>query len=222
MGLPIIIYGKSGAGKTRSLKNFGTDEIFYVNVAGKALPFKKRFKYTYRSANVTKISECLGKMPTKTAVIDDTTYIMIDNFMWGHSKPKVGASQFDLYNDIADEIYRLLNFICWKLPQDTNVYLLWHEDTNDYGDTRLRTIGKLLDQKVCIEGLSTIVLRCCTEGTEHFFSTITDGRDITKAPEEMFDAARIPNDLKAVDVAIREFYAAPNANETKKGEEANV
>jgi len=148
----------------------------------------------------------LQRMPCKTAVIDDAGYLMTSQFMAGHSQPKKGSSSFDLYNDIADSFWRLIKAIK-ELPEDVNVYVVLHEETNDYGDTRLRTIGKLLNDKVCIEGMSAIVLRCVTMGSEHFFRTQTDGSDITKSPEEMFDGERIDNDLKAVDTRIREFYS---------------
>lgn len=202
----ILIYGKSGSGKTRSLCNFAEDEIFYVNVTGKRPPFRKKFKYEFKSADVEMIKKGLSKMPCKTAVIDDSTYIMTNRFMAGHSKPKSGSSSFDLYNDIADEFFGLLNYIKMQLPDDVLVYIIMHEDTNDYGDTKLRTIGKLLDQKVCIEGMATTVLRCVTQDKEHYFLTRTDGSDITKSPEGMFEDEKIPNDLKLVTDKIREYY----------------
>lgn len=202
----VLVYGKSGAGKTRSLINFAEDEIFYVNVTGKRLPFRKRFAYEFKSADVAKIKAGLAKMPCKIAVIDDATYIMINHFMAGHSKPKSGGNSFDLYNDIADEFFGLIAFIKNQLPEDVLVFVLMHEETNDYGETRLRTIGKLLEQKICIEGLATIVLRCVTQDKEHFFVTKTDGSDITKTPEDMFEAERVPNDLKAIADTIREYY----------------
>lgn len=211
MGEFILIYGKSGSGKTRSLLNFGQDEIFYVNVTGKRVPFRKAFKYEFKSSDVEMIKKGLSKMPTKIAVIDDATYIMTNRFMEGHSEPKQGASSFDLYNDIADEFFGLVNYIKFQLPDDVLVYVIMHEDTNDYGDTKLRTIGKLLDQKVCIEGLATVVLRCVTEGKEHYFMTQTDGSDVTKTPEDMFVEEKIPNDLSEVTKRIREYY-----NETEE------
>ena len=85
------------------------------------------------------------------------------------------------------------------------VYILMHEATSDYGETKLRTIGKLLDEKVCIEGMVTICLRCMVEGDRHYFRTQSSGVDISKSPEEMFDL-EIENDLKAVDTRIREYW----------------
>lgn len=206
MGRFILIYGKSGSGKSRSLKNFGEDEIFLANVIGKELPCRKHFKYVSTTDSVDTIIAGLQRMPCKTAVIDDAGYLMTSQFMAGHSQPKKGASSFDLYNDIADSFWRLIKEIK-ALPEDVNVYVILHEETNDYGDTRLRTIGKLLNDKVCIEGMSAIVLRCVTVGTEHYFRTQTDGSDITKSPEDMFDSEKIENDLKAVDDKIRAYYS---------------
>lgn len=206
MGRFILIYGKSGSGKSRSLKGFAEDEIFLVNVIGKELPFRNKFKYVSVTDSIETIIAGFQRMPCKTAVIDDAGYLMTSQFMAGHSQPKKGSSSFDLFNDIADNFWKLIKTIK-ALPDDVNVYVIMHEDTNDYGDTRLRTIGKLLNEKVCIEGMSTIVLRCVTLGSEHCFRTQTDGSDITKSPEGMFDGEKIENDLKAVDDKIREFYS---------------
>lgn len=201
MGNAIFVYGKSGSGKSRSLKNFAEDEIFLVNVNGKRLPFNKKFKYTGKSADVRTIIDQLQKMPCKTAVIDDAGYIMTDMFMKGHT----GGDQFKLYNTIADEMYTLVASIQRLLPDDVNVYLTFHEERSDNGDSKLLTIGKLLDQKICLEGLVTVVLRCIVKGGQHLFITNSDGSDIAKSPEGMFEM-EIENDLKQVDDRIREFW----------------
>lgn len=201
MGNAFFIYGKSGSGKSRSLKNFKEDEIFLVNVNGKRLPFNKKFKYMGKSSDVRKIIDQLKKMPCKTAVIDDAGYIMTDMFMKGHT----GDDQFKLYNAIADEMYTLVASIQELLPDDVNVYLTFHEERSDSGDSKLLTIGKLLDQKICLEGLVTVVLRCIVKGGQHMFITNSDGSDIAKSPEGMFDM-EIENDLKMVDDTIRKYW----------------
>ena len=218
MGRTIIVYGKSGSGKSRSLKGFARDEIFLVNVTGKDLPFRDGFLYTFISDNVPAIIKSMQNMTSpqwpdsvKTVVIDDAGYLMTNAFMWGHSAPKKGASSFDLYNDIADSFFQLITAVK-GLPPDVNVYLMMHEETSDYGETKLRTIGKLLDQKVCIEGLCTIVIRCLTEGTRHYFRTQSDGSDISKSPEEMLPL-EMENDLKKVDDKIREYYGLTEKKE---------
>lgn len=205
MGECVIVYGKSGSGKSRSLKEFAEDEILFINTVNKRLPFQKQFKYEYKTADVAKVKNALKKMPTKTAVIDDFGYQQTARFMAEHTK-KQGGSQFDLYNNIADDAYGLIMFVKEELPDDVIVYLIMHEETSDFGDTKLKTIGKLLDQKVCVEGLVTVCLRAMKEGTsKYFFRTQSDGADISKSPEGMFDL-QIDNDLKAVDVAIRGYW----------------
>ena len=144
-------------------------------------------------------------MPTKTAVIDDSGYLMTNAFMRGHSAPKSGSSTFDLYNDIADSFWSLITIIKNELPDDVIVYMIMHEDTTDYGETKLRTIGKLLSEKVCIEGMSTVVLRCAVRDGKHLFITQSDGNDISKSPEGMFEL-EIENDLKFVDDSIRSYW----------------
>lgn len=213
MGVGVLVYGRSGSGKSRSLKNFAEDEIFLVNVICKPLPFPGRFRYCIKSDNYNTIKNGLKKMPSKVAVIDDAGYLLTNTFMKGHSAPKSGSSSFDLYNDIADAFWGLLRFIQDELPEDVIVYLLMHEATSDYGETKLRTIGKLLDEKVCVEGMVSIALRCMVEGDRHFFRTQSSGMDISKSPEGLFDSLEIENDLKAVDTRIREYWGLTPSQE---------
>lgn len=213
----MIIYGKSGSGKSRSLKNFGEEEILFVNVEGKLPPFRKRFKYTLHSDDTKKIMAWLKKMPMKVAVIDDAGYILTNLFMRGHGSGRKGGLIFDLYNDIGKTFWDLFQFIKTQLAEDVIVYIMMHEDTNDSGIVKLKTIGKMLDEKIVLEGMCTIVLRCISEEGKHFFRTTTDSWDITKAPEEMFSDERIENDLKMVDETIREYYGwntQPESEET--------
>ena len=200
-----MIYGKRGSGMSRSLKKFALEEICLINVLGKRLPFRSSFKYTVNTDNYQTLVNALQKMPTKIAVIDDAGYLLTNTFMKGHSAPKAGSSTFDLYNDIADNFWRLLRFSQNKLPEDVIVYIVMHETTTDLGEVKLKTIGKLLDEKSCIEGMVTICLRCMVEGDRHFFRTQSNGMDISKSPEEMFDL-EIENDLKFVDQQIREYW----------------
>lgn len=208
MGIPVLIYGKSGSGKSRSLKSFGEEEIFLINVEAKSLPFRGKFKYSLNSDNMCVIKQKLktmDKVGIRTAVIDDAGYLMTHYFM-AHHRDKTGSAQFDMYNDIADDTFKLVKFIKEEIPADAIVYIVMHEETSDYGDTRLKTLGKLLDSKVCLEGMVTICIRCMSDNEHHYFRTKTDGSDITKTPEEMFEADEIDNDLKAVDSAIRAYY----------------
>ena len=216
MGLPVLIYGKSGSGKSRSLKFFKEDEIILLNTEQKELPFRRRFKKTGSSDDIGKIIATINQNPEKVVVIDDAGYIMIHLFMANHRNKKGNAS-FEMYDDIADAMYELVRKIKTEVkdPQKI-VYIMLHEDTDDYGATKLRTIGKQLDRKVCLEGMVTICIRCMSENGRHFFRTVTDGSDITKTPEEMFSGPEIENNLKLVDDTIREFYGWENDRKTEE------
>lgn len=207
MAEAVLIYGKSGTGKSTSLENFADDEILYGNITGKRLPFRKQFKYNMVTDDVDKIKRTLSKCPDfiKVIVLDDAGYLMTNQFMRGHSGDKSGGNTFDLFNSIADNFWGLINYIK-SLPEDKIVYIIMHEDTNDFGERKIRTIGKLLNEKVCIEGMCTVVLRSETMGGKYSFVTQNEGNDISKSPKGMFSEIRIPNDLKAVDTAIREYW----------------
>ena len=207
MGVPVLIYGKSGSGKSRSLKYFG-NEILLLNVESKPLPFRSNIGHVVNTSDVERMKSEMYQAALagcRTAVIDDAGYIMTDIFMSQH-RSKKGDKSFEMYNDIADVMYSLIRFIKDSLPPDMLVYILLHEDTNDYGDTKLRTIGKLLDSKVCLEGMVTICIRCMSKAGKHFFRVSTDGNDISKAPEDMFPQDEFENNLKYVNDAIRQFY----------------
>ena len=210
MGIPVILMGKSGSGKSSSLRNF--PEAGIINVLGKELPFRNPPK-TYITDDYEKVLSALYTSETKSIVIDDAGYLMTNQFMRGHSSQGAGSTIFNFYNDIGDKFWNLIMFIKNKLPNDKIVYLLMHEDKNDFGDIKPKTIGKMLDEKSCIEGKFTIVLRSMYSCGKYVFRTKTDGFDVTKTPIEMFEQEEIENDLKMVDDTIREYY-----NLNKEGE----
>ena len=215
MGMPVLIYGKSGSGKSRSLKNFGENEIFLINVERKFLPFRKKFDYVLKTDNVPKIQRSLLKMPTKTAVIDDAGYILTNRYMREKGQVK---NTFETYDNIGNDFWSLFEFIKAELPDDVIVYIIMHEETDDYNNTKLKMMGKVLEQKVCVEGMVSIALRCITDEEGHHFVTNSDGKDISKSPEEMFENLIIDNDLKVVDTAIREYYGLEEAKEENSNE----
>ena len=220
MAIPVIIYGKSGTGKSRSLAGFEPDGIYLINTIGKPLPFRKQFRYISTTDNVKTMMAGLSKMSTKAAVVDDFSYTMINEFMRRHGS----GDQFKLYDNIADMAWSFIQFIqSPAVPADAVVYLIMHEDTADDGTNKLRLIGKLLENKVMLEGMVTVVLRATIKGGRHVFQTQNDGASIAKSPEGMFDAEEIDNDLAAVDDAIRKYWelpprvTAPKADKKKEG-----
>lgn len=200
MGIPVLVLGKSGSGKTYSLKNFNEEEVGIFAVEKSTLPFKKKFKVA-KNATYAMIAKGLEKPGLKRYVIDDSQYLLV-NEMFDRAK-EVGYGK---YTDMALNFRNLIHYINHNLPDDVIVYFLHHVETDsNTGEVKAKTIGKMLDQYLTIEGCFNIVLMTSVENKEHFFITQSDGYTPAKTPEEMFEL-KIPNDLKFVDDAIREYY----------------
>lgn len=220
MAIPVLIIGKSGSGKSASLRNCVNDDNFNViNVLNKPFPFKGKVK-SGTTDDYQQVMKWLIQFPGKSIVIDDAGYLITNMFMKGHSNAGAGNAVFSFYNKIGDHFWNLIEFIKRSVPDDKIVYLFMHEDTDDFGNIRPKTIGKLLDEKVCIEGMFTIVIRCVVDNNRHVFVTQTTERDVAKTPIGMFEELQIDNDITLVDKAIREYYEIP-AKEAGKKEETN-
>ena len=210
MAIPVLIIGKSGSGKSASMKSCVGKDFNVVRVLNKPLPFKGKIN-GWNSDDYQFIRKALKGAPAKSIVIDDAGYLITNFFMRNHSTKGKGNDVFGLYNQMADDFWRLIqDTVINELPPDKIVYIIMHEDTDDYGNIKAKTIGKLLDEKVCIEGQCTVVLRCVNNMTEHKFITQSDGSAISKSPEGMFEDMETPNDLLLVDNAIREYYEIQN------------
>ena len=209
MGIPVLILGSSGSGKSTSLRNFEENEIGIFNVTGKPLPFRKKLpKVDNATYNV--ILQGLSKPKLKTYVIDDSQYLMaFESF--DHAK-ETGYGKF---TNMALNFKNLITYIMAKTPPDVIVYFLHHVETDENGRLKAKTLGKMLDNQLTVEGLFTIVLLCQVEGSEHFFITNSDGTNPAKSPMEMFEQ-RIDNDLKMVDKTIREYYEINKKTEETK------
>ena len=211
----VLILGPSGSGKSTSMRNFSHDELALINVNKKPLPFRGKFDSTLETTNYEQIEKAIASTQKKSIVIDDAGYLITNQFMNGHRESK-GNAVFELYNDLADNYYRLIKFCQTRVPDDKIVYFVMHVDKNEFGESKPKTIGKLLDEKVCVEGLFTIVLTAeCKEG-KYIFHTKTDGLDVTKTPLGLFESDEIDNDLRAVDAAIREYYDLEPLNNKEK------
>ena len=201
MGLPILILGETGSGKTYSIKNFDVDEVGIFSVEKPYLPFKKDFKVA-KHATYETIMTVFKNDPQKRAyIIDDSQYLLVNEMF-----DKAKDTGYGKFTDIALHFRNLIHFINHHLPDDLIVYFLHHTETDsNTGKIKAKTVGKMLDNQLTVEGCFNIVLLCSVEGTEHYFITQSDGYTTAKSPEDMFDL-RIPNDLKAVDTAIRNYY----------------
>lgn len=206
MGIPVLVIGKSGTGKSASLRNFETNELGIINVLGKPLPFKNSFKYIMTD-NYAKVKNALLQAKVNTLAIDDAGYLITSEFM-----RRAKEKGYEKFTELANNFYELISYIQHELPEDKIVYLMMHEDENDLGIVKPKTIGKLLDEKVCVEGMFTIVLRSMKNENKYVFRTQSNGFDIAKTPMGMFDEDEIDNDLQFVTQKIKEYY---NMEESK-------
>ena len=207
MGIGVLIIGKSGSGKSTSLRNFKQEDVGIINVISKPLPFKNTNNLKIvNTDNYADVKTILTSCKTKSIVIDDAGYLITNQFMRKHANAGAGNAVFSLYNDIADN-YWTLTEIVKTLPENKIVYFIMHEDKNDFGDIKPKTIGKLIDEKVCLEGLFSIVLRAKKVDKNYYFFTQSTENDVAKSPIGMFNDLYIDNDLKNVDNIIRDFYS---------------
>lgn len=208
MGIPVMILGESGSGKSTSLRNFDPNEVGVFNVAGKPLPFKhgSQFKLI-KTSDYAQITSILCKNTKKCYVIDDSQYLMAFEF-FSHAN-ETGYGKF---TEMALRFYNLIQTVINNTSADTVVYFLHHTEViND--KQKAKTCGKMLDEKLTVEGLFSIVLYCTADSTgKHIFITQNNGNTTAKSPIDMFPL-EMDNDLKAVDTAIREYYFGGNQNE---------
>ena len=205
MAIPVLIIGKSGSGKSTSLRNCTNNQEWgLINVLNKPLPFKGKIPQVVTD-DYSVVMNTLAKSKAKSVVIDDAGYLITNYFMRNHSTKGAGNAIFTMYNTLADNFWNLIELIK-TLPEDKIVYIIMHEDVNEFGDIKPKSIGKMLDEKICLEGMFTIVLRCIQENGKHLFVTQSDGGAVSKSPMGMFESLEIDNDLLMVDKAIRDYY----------------
>lgn len=203
MGVPVLILGESGSGKSTSMRNFSIDEVGIMNVASKPLPFRKKLN-TINNATYQIIFNAIGRGKLKRYVIDDSQYLLTFE-MFARAK-EMGYGKF---TDMALSFYNLIKFVIDKTPPDVVVYFMHHIQETDHG-IKAKTIGKMLDEKLSVEGLFSVVLMAESENGNYYFRTQTTGNDTVKSPIGMFDDIRIDNDLKMVDQKIREYWELDN------------
>ena len=208
MGIAVLVLGASGSGKSTSLRNFKPEDVGVFNVAGKPLPFRNRLA-TVNNARYSNIMGMLKMGERKSYVIDDSQYLMaFESFE--HAK-EIGYGKF---TNMAINFYKLVQTAIQETSPDTIVYFLHHTETSEDGRMKAKTLGKMIDSQLTLEGLFSIVLLCQIEGSDHYFITNSDGSNPAKSPMDMFEM-KIPNDLKFVDDTIREYYGMKTEREDK-------
>lgn len=209
MGIPVLILGESGSGKSASLRNFDQTQVGIFNVAGKPLPFRKKLNTmstvktqdgTYRRINYEDIIRMLARSKTKSFVIDDSQYLMAFEEL-----DRAKETGYTKFTEMALNFSGLVRYIINNLPPDVIVYFLHHIEETETGKVKAKTVGKMIDSKLTLEGLFSIVLLCEASADGHHFVTQSDGYTTAKSPMEMFDK-EIDNDLALVDATIREYW----------------
>lgn len=210
MAIPVLIIGRSGAGKTYSLKNFKPDEVGVISVEKGRLPFRSEIKTTripkfdsaehsaaqISAAKYAWIEQVIAKAKVPSLVIDDSQYLLVNELF-----DRANEKGYDKFISMAANFRNLIHFIN-DLPEDDKIiYFLHHSEADTDGREKVKTIGKMLDEKLTVEGCFDIVIYC----QDHKFFTQSNGQSTAKTPEDMFDL-EIPNDLKMVDQTIREYY----------------
>ena len=202
MSILTMIYGQSGTGKSTSFRNFDNDEVAIINVSGKPMPFRSELK-TLSSNDYSTITQWLPQIKQPSIIIDDATYLMVDQFMsWAQVKG------YEKYNIMAVNFNNLIE-AARQLPEDKIVYFIGHSDQMDDGREHFKTIGKMLDNYVTLEGKFTVVLKSVVKDGHYYFQTHNSGYDTVKSPLGMFESDLIENDLKMVDDVIREYWNIP-------------
>lgn len=199
MGIPVMIMGESGSGKSTSLRNFDPEKVGVFNVAGKPLPFRKQFR-VINNATYQSIYKVLANPKLKTYVIDDAQYLMA--FEELDRAKEIGYTKF---TEMALNFSGLVRYIINQIPADVIVYFLQHVETTDQGKIKAKTVGKMIDSKLTLEGLFSIVLMCEASDSGYHFITQSNGYTTVKSPMETFDK-EIDNDLAMVDQTIREYW----------------
>ena len=202
MAIKTLICGLSGTGKSTSARNL--KEVAVVNPVNKPLPFKNHFEMLNGVTDSAKIIEFMKSTKAKIILVDDFQYLLSIPYM-----RRIKETGWDKYNDFASNYFDIIS-ICDELPEDVTVYFMTHTETLEDGTETVKLIGKLLREKICIEGLFTTVLKTMVNDGKYYFITQNNGHDNVKSPLGMFDSYAIDNDLAYVDAKIRSYYEVGN------------
>lgn len=215
MSYSCLILGESGTGKTCSLRSLDPKRTFLIQPVRKPLPFRATgWKELFRDADgnlhgnifvsddPVEIIKAMKFVPDTmdVIVVDDWQYVLANMFM-----AKRTQKGFDKFTEIAGAGFDLCH-VASQLPNDKRVYILAHTATDDFGNVKIKTLGKLLDDKIVPEGMFTTVLRTHVENGKYCFQTHNGGNDTVKSPMGMFEDNLIENDLAEVDKTICEYY----------------
>ena len=206
MAIVTMILGNSGEGKSYSLKNLDPTQVGVINVINKPLPFRAGKDFIkVGTDNPDRIKQILMSCKAPIIVIDDFQYVMGNEYLNGANQQFKGDAAFQRYNIMAYNAWSIIKTAIDNVPNHKRVYILAHVQEEN-GRTKIKTIGKMLDDKIVLEGMVTTVLQTQVQDDGYFFMTKNNGFNTVKSPEDMFAGTLIPNDLNAVDDAICDYY----------------
>lgn len=212
MSIVSLILGKSGTGKSASLRNLDPAHTLLIQTIRKPLPFKNpAWKSVKEGGNIfisddsAQICHAMQKTSRDIIVLDDFIYVLSNEFMRRVLDQKTGNASFAQYNEIAKNAWDILNCAS-SLPDHKRVYIMSHSSTDENGQSKIKLIGKLLEDKITVEGMVSIVLYTAFVNENYLFSTRNSGSNTCKTPMGLFDEELIPNDLFSVDSAIVAYY----------------
>lgn len=203
MAIKTLICGLSGTGKSTSARNL--QDVAVVNPVNKPLPFRNHFEMLNGVTDSKEIIKFMKATKAKVIIVDDFQYLLSIPYM-----KRIKEAGWDKYNDFASNYFDIIS-VCDDLPEDVTVYFMTHTETLEDGTETVKLIGKLLREKICIEGLFTTVLKTMVNDGHYYFITQNNGHDNVKSPLGMFDSYAIDNDLAYVDAKIRNYYELTGA-----------
>jgi hypothetical protein len=222
----IAIVGKSGTGKTTSMGNIPELEIeglnpketVIINVAGKDLPFKAwRKLYSGKikeggnyieTSDAAVIADVIGyindnRKDIKNIVLDDGQYTMAFEFM-----ARAKESGYGKFADIGVNMGKIIK-AARSTRADLKVFFMWHPDEDKETGFKMKTVGKMVDDYLALEGLFTVILYTNVSKVNNVMSyqfvTNNDGKYPAKSPIGMFKDLYIQNDLGKVAKAIDKY-----------------
>lgn len=221
MGIGVVVIGRSGTGKSTSIRNLDPEKTLLIQVIRKALPFRSAawkpwdkasktgsIAVTDKASNIVAAISRAKDNGKSIIVIDDFQYLMANEFM-----SRSAERGYDKFTDIARHAWDVMNAVL-SVDDDVRVYILTHSDTDEYGqNAKMKTIGKMLDEKIVLEGMVTIVLKSMRSDDGYFFATQNDGTDTVKSPIGMFESELIVNDVAEIDRTICEYYGIKEAKQ---------
>lgn len=212
MSISALILGESGTGKSTSLRNLDPAQTLLIQAIRKPLPFRSsNWKPVKDGGNIivtdqaADIIKAMRKTTRQVIVIDDWQYILANEYM-----RRTDETGYQKFTDIGRKAWDILSAAS-DLNAEKRVYILAHTQSDEQGHSRIKTIGKMLDEKITPEGMFSIVLNTAVQNGNYLFATRNNGSNTTKSPLGLFDDELIDNDLAAVDAAIFTYYGLQEA-----------